>query len=527
MKVLVSDSLSQGGLDLLAKEENFEVDVKTNLIPDELVERISDYDGLIIRSATKVTERVVEAAKRLKAIGRAGVGIDNIDLDAATRHGILVVNTPAGNTISAAEHTLALMLALSRKILSAGVSLRNDEWARSNFTGVELYGKVLGVIGVGRIGSEVARRAQAFGMETIAFDPYISAEAAEKQGLRLVKREELFEQADYISIHIPLSQETYHSISDDEFALMKPEARLINCARGGIIDEDALYEALKEKQIAGAALDVFEKEPPIGNPLLTLENLLATPHLGVSTAEAQVHVAVEVAQQVINALRGLPVTSAVNQPKMDWRTIEVFGPYLTLAEKIGSFHAQIVEGQISELKIHYNGDLFDEEDISLITVALQKGLLAPVLQTNVNYVNAPFLIKQRGIRVIETKSSSDGNFANSIAITVITDQGERTIEGTAFGQKDLRIVRIDQHYVNAKPEGYTLLIYNLDLPGMIGLLGTILGNHNINISDMAVGRASIGERAVMVINVDSHVPREVLQQIANQDQIDFVKQIKL
>ena len=219
MKVLVSDSLSQGGLDLLAKEENFEVDVKTNLIPDELVERISDYDGLIIRSATKVTERVVEAAKRLKVIGRAGVGIDNIDLDAATRHGILVVNTPAGNTISAAEHTLALMLALSRKILSAGVSLRNDEWARSNFTGVELYGKVLGVIGVGRIGSEVARRAQAFGMETIAFDPYISAEAAEKQGLRLVKREELFEQADYISIHIPLSQETYHSISDDEFAL--------------------------------------------------------------------------------------------------------------------------------------------------------------------------------------------------------------------------------------------------------------------------------------------------------------------
>ena len=526
MKVLVSDPLSPQGLDLLAKEVDFEVDIKTELTPDELIERIGDYDALIIRSTTKVTTEVIEAAKRLKVVGRAGVGVDNVDVEAATRHGILVVNTPTGNTISAAEHTLTMMLALARNIVPASVSLKKGEWTRSKFTGVELYGKVLGVIGLGKIGSEVVHRAQAFGMETIAFDPYISSEAAEKLGIRLVKREELLKGADYISIHTPLIPETYHSISTHEIALMKPTCRLINCARGGIIDEAALYIALKEGRIAAAALDVFEDEPPIDNPLLTLENLLVTPHLGASTAEAQTHVAIEIAQQVINALRGLPVTNAVNQPKMDWQTIEVFGPYLTLAEKIGSFQAQIVEGQISEIQIHYRGDLFNE-DITPITVALQKGLLTPVLQTNVNYVNAPFIIKQRGIRVTETKSHSEGNFANSITITVVTDQAERTIEGTTFGQKDLRIVRIDQHHVNAKPEGYMILIYNQDQPGMIGMLGTILGNHHINISDMTVGRSHIGERAVMVINVDSQAPREVLQHIANQNRIYFVKQVKL
>ncbi|MCZ6680436.1 MAG: phosphoglycerate dehydrogenase [Candidatus Poribacteria bacterium] len=526
MRVLVSDSLSQSGLDLLAKEADLKVDVETNLASDELIDRIGVYDALIIRSATKVTAEVIDAAKQLKVIGRAGVGVDNIELDAATRHGILVVNTPTGNTIAAAEHTMTTMLALSRNILPAGISVRNGEWTRSKFMGVELYGKTLGIIGLGRIGAQVAHRAQAFEMEIIAYDPYISAEAAEKLGVHLVKREDLFKRADYISLHTLLSPETYYSISDAELALMKPECRLINCARGGLIDEAALYCALKEGRIAGAALDVFEKEPATGNPLLTLDNVLATPHLGASTAEAQIHVAVEVVHQVINALRGLPVTNAVNQPKIDWQTLEVFGPYLTLAERIGSFQAQIVDGQISEIQIDYRGDLFDE-DVTPITVALQKGLLTPVLQTNVNYVNAPFLIQQRGIRITETKTRSDGNFANSIAITVITDGGKREIEGTTFGQQDARIVRIDQHHVNVKPEGYMILISNQDQPGMIGLIGTILGHNHINIADMAVGRSRIGEHAVMVINVDSLVPRDVIQHIANQDQIFFVKQVKL
>ena len=525
-KVLVSDLLSQQGLDVLTESGDFEVDVILDLSHQELLDRIADYNALLIRSATKVTAEVIDAATQLKVVGRAGVGVDNIDVQAATRNGILVVNTPTGNTIAAAEHTIAMLLALSRNIVPAGISLKNRTWRRNDFIGVELYGKIFGTIGLGRIGREVTKRVQAFGMQVIAYDPYISASAAEKIGIRLVDREALFQESDYISIHTHLNAETYHSIGASEFALMKPSCRLINCARGGIIDEDALYHALKTEQFAGAALDVFEDEPATDTPLLDLENVLALPHLGASTSEAQEHVAVEVAQQVRNALRGQPVANAVNQPNIDPRTLDILGPYLELAEKIGSFHAQIVEGQISAIKIHYNGTLFQEEDVTPVTVALQKGLLAPVL-ANVNYVNAPFLIKQRGISVTETKSESEANYANSIAITVTTDKGETVIEGTAYGKKDIRIVSIDQLHINVRPTGHILLIYNSDQPGMIGLMGTILGEHNINIADMTVGRSRLSELAVTLINVDSPVPRHVLQMIASQKKIDFVKQVFL
>ncbi len=525
-RVLVSDLLSQQGLDVLTESGDFEVDVSLDLSHAELLERIADYNALLIRSATKVTAEVINAATQLKVIGRAGVGVDNIDVQAATRNGILVVNTPTGNTIAAAEHTVAMLLALARNIVPAGISLRNRTWQRNNFIGVELYGKVFGTVGLGRIGREVAGRAQAFGMQVIAYDPYISASAAEKIGIRLVDRETLFQESDYISVHTHLNAETYHSIGESEFSLMKPSCRLINCARGGIIDEDALYHALTSGQLAGAALDVFENEPATDTPLLDLENVLALPHLGASTSEAQEHVAIEVAQQVRNALRGEPVANAVNQPNIDPRTLDILGPYLRLTEKIGSFHAQIVEGQISAIKIHYNGTLFQEEDVTPLTVALQKGLLAPVL-ADVNYVNAPFLIKQRGISVTETKSASEANFANSIAITVVTDTGESVIEGTAFGKKDIRIVRINQLHINVRPTGYILLIYNSDQPGMIGLMGTILGEHNINIADMTVGRSRLWDLAVTLINVDSPVPRHVLQTIASQKKIDFVKQVFL
>ena len=525
-KVLVSDLLSQQGLDVLTESGDFEVDVILDLSHEELLDRIADYNALLIRSATKVTAEIIAAATQLKVIGRAGVGVDNIDVQAATRNGILVVNTPTGNTIAAAEHTIAMLLALARNIVPAGISLRNKTWQRNDFIGVELYGKNFGTIGLGRIGREVTRRVQAFGMRVLAYDPYISANAAEKIGIRLVDRETLFQESDYISIHTHLNAETYHSISASEFARMKPSCRLINCARGGIIDEAALYDALKAGELAGAALDVFENEPATDTPLLDLENVLALPHLGASTSEAQEHVAIEVAQQVKNALQGEPVANAVNQPKIDPRTLDILGPYLELAEKIGSFHAQIVEGQISAIKIHYNGTLFQKEDVTPVTVALQKGLLAPVL-ANVNYVNAPFLIKQRGISVTETKSESDANFANSVAITVTTDKGDAVIEGTAFGKKDIRIVRIDQLHINVRPTGYILLIYNSDQPGMIGLMGTILGEHNINIADMTVGRSRLWEVAVTLINVDSPVPRHVLQTIASQKKIDFVKQVFL
>ncbi|MYF97947.1 phosphoglycerate dehydrogenase [Candidatus Poribacteria bacterium] len=523
-KVLVSDLLSQQGLDVLIKNGNFKVDVELELSPEQLLERIGNYDALLIRSETRVTADVIDAAKQLKVIGRAGVGVDNIDVEAATRNGILVVNTPTGNTIAAAEHTIALLLALARNIVPAGISLKNRTWQRSDFIGVELYGKVFGTVGLGRVGREVTQRAHAFGMQLIAYDPHISANAADKLGVRLVDRQTLFCESDYISIHTILNADTYHSIGEAEFQLMKPSGRLINCARGGIIDEEALFHALKEKRIAGAALDVFEDEPAIENPLLELDNVLALPHLGASTTEAQEHVAIEVAQQVINALNDKPIANAVNQPKIDPRVFDILGPYLELAEKIGSFHAQIVEGQVSAIRIHYSGTLFQKEDVTPITVALQKGILTPVL-TEVNYVNAPFLIKQRGISVTETKSDAQADFANLMTVTVITDKGETILAGTTFGKKDIRIVLINQLHLNVTPEGYILLIYNRDQPGMIGLIGTILGKHNINIADMTVGRSVIGEYALTVITVDSLVPRNVINTIAAQEKIDFVKQV--
>lgn len=328
LRILVSDPLSQHGLNMLASEQDFEVDVKTDLTPDELIERIGDYDALIVRSRTQVSASVIDAAERLQVIGRAGVGVDNIDLQAATDQGILVVNAPASCTIAVAEQTLALLLALSRNMLPAATALKRGEWIRSTFLGVELYGKVLGVIGLGRIGTEVIRRAKVFGMQTIGFDPYISDSAAQKMGIHLVKREDLFRRADYICIHVPFSPETHHSIGDYEFSLMKPGCRLINCARGGIVDEAALLRALKNGKIAGAAIDVFETEPPIDHPLLKLDNVLATPHLGACTIEAQTHVAEEIVRQVTQALRGLPVTNAVNHPKRDLRNQKGIEPYL-------------------------------------------------------------------------------------------------------------------------------------------------------------------------------------------------------
>lgn len=525
-KVLVSDLLSQQGLDVLINSGDFKVDVELELSHEHLLKRIADYDALLIRSGTRVTTDVIDAAKQLKVIGRAGVGVDNIDVEAATRSGILVVNTPDGNTIAAAEHTIALLLALARNLVPAGISLKERIWERNDYIGVELYGKVFGTVGLGKIGREVAKRANAFGMKLIAFDPFITANTAEKMGVRLVDRDSLFRESDFISVHALLTAETYHSIGESEIRLMKPTVRIINCARGGIIDETALYTALIENKIAGAALDVFEDEPAIDSPLLELDNVLALPHLGASTTEAQEHVSIEVAQQVINALQGKPVANAVNQPKIDPRMYDILGPYLKLAEKIGSFHAQIVEGQISAIKIHYSGTLFQQEDVKPISVAVQKGLLSPVL-SEVNYVNAPFLVKQRGISVTQTKSDAESDYSNLITVTVTTDKGDTILAGTTFGRKEIRIVRINQLDLNATPEGHILVIYNRDQPGMIGLIGTILGEHDINIADMTVGRSRLGEYALTLINVDSLVPRSVLKSIAAREKIDSVKQVIL
>ena len=523
MKVLISDSLSQSGLDLLYNQPNIITDLKPELSPDELITLIGDYDALIIRSRTQVTKAVIEAANNLKVIGRAGVGVDNIDVSSATQKGILVFNTPAGNTIAAAEHTIALMLSLSRHILPAGISLRNQEWSRGKFMGSELYGKTFGVIGVGRIGSEVIRRLQAFDMKLLAYDPYISVQAADRLGIKLVDRNTLIQTADYISIHVPLTPETHHSISTDEFALMKSNCRLVNCARGGIIDESALYIALKDQQIAGAALDVFEHEPPADHRLMELDNFLSTPHLGASTTEAQNMVAIEVAQKVVDSLHQLPIENAVNQPNME--KFDILQPYLRLAERIGSFQSQIVEGQISGIRIRYNGEIFNQ-DVTLVSVAVQAGLLRPILQGNVNYVSAPLEIKQRGISISETKHSTPNQFTNSLAVTVVTNQGERIIEGTVLTSDDIRLVSIDDIHLHAEPEGHMIVIYNRDQPGMIGMIGTMLGDYGINIADMAVGRKDEADHALMLINVDSKVPRHVVEKIKSLPTIMFVKQVK-
>lgn len=526
MKILVSDKLSQEGIDILKSREDIEVDLRPDLTHGQLLECIENYDAMIIRSTTTVSEDLLEAATNLKVIGRAGVGVDNVDIDAATRLGILVVNTPTSNTISATEHTITLMLALSRNVPQADDSLRNGTWNRSKFIGVELFNKVLGVIGLGRIGSEVVKRAKAFGMTTIAYDPYISQEGAKKIGVKLVSFEEVLSQSDYISLHVPYSSETHHLIEKKEIGLMKSEARIINCARGGVIDEGALYDALKNDKIAGAALDVFEEEPVKDSPLFELDNVVVTPHLGAATEEAQVSVATEVAKHVINALQGKPVPTAINQISIAPDKMEFLSPYLKLAEKIGSFQAQILNKPISEIQVKYGGRLYDEP-VKPITVALQKGLLTPGLQNSVNYVNAPFLIEKRGIKLTETKENVSYDFTNLISVTVKADDQESTVAGTIFGKSDPRIVLIDDYHIKAIPSGYVILLYNKDLPGMIGTVGTILGENGINIADMSVGRTTSKSLALMVINIDSLAPKELLQKINDLDNIFYVKQLKL
>ena len=529
MKVLISDSLSQSGLDLLAEQDDFETDVKSDLTEEELIYHIGNYDALIIRSATQVTTEVLAAAGQLKVIGRAGVGIDNVNVNKATEQGVLVFNTPNGNTVAAAEHTITLMLSLSRRLLPAGISLKNGEWDRGRFVGNELYRKTLGVIGLGRIGIEVAKRVQTFGMEIIAFDPYISSNAAEKLGIQLVDQDELIRKSDYISLHLPLTNDTHHSISYREFDMMKSNCRLINCARGGLVDETALLEALKNGKISGAALDVFEEEPPDNSALMELDNFIATPHLGAYTSEAQDHVAREIVQKVIDSLRGFPIDGAINQPRMD--QFEELRPYLLLAERLGSFQAQLLEsqlleGQITEIRIQYNGNIF-KGDVNLLSTACQVGLLKSALHTNINYVNASLFTQQRGIQISETKKLADDNFSNSIVVTVVTDKTEQLVEGTSFGNDDTRIVRVDDLYLNAKLEGHIILIYNLDIPGMIGRIGTVLGKHEINIADMTCGRKQIGSLALMLINIGESIPIEIMHEISELDNVTFAKQIKL
>ncbi|MBM3213032.1 phosphoglycerate dehydrogenase [Candidatus Poribacteria bacterium] len=527
MKILIADSLASKGIEILRKEQDIEVDVNTKISRDELLKVIGEYHALIVRSRTKVTREVIEAGDCLKIIGRAGVGVDNVDVGAATRRGILVVNTPEGNTISAAEHTMSLILALSRNIALANASLKSRKWEREKFMGVELYNKTLGIIGLGRIGTEVAKRASAFGMNIIAADPYIAPEYAKRLNIRLADFSDILQNSDYISFHLTLTDDTYHLLGEKEFEQMKKGVRIVNTARGEICDEKALYNAIISGKVAGAALDVFEEEPPLNSKLLELDSVLATPHLAASTDQAQLNVAVEVAQQVLKALRGQPVNNAVNMPPMDPKEAEKLLPFINIAEKMGSFQSQLMEGHVTEVNVEYKGEI-NEYNTAIVSIAFQKGLVESSFGNTVNYINTPVIARERGIKLTETKSSEVGDFSNIISFTVKTDKGERHIAGTIFGTRDARIIRIDKYRVDVTPRGYILLVLSHhDKPGLMGALGTVLGNSNINIVTMSLAREYDDGDSMVIINLDNAIPEEVMKQIRTIEGISKAKLVNL
>ncbi len=527
-RVLVSDKLSDEGLAVLRENPSVDLVVKTGLAPDALAEELRDADALLVRSATQVTAEMIAAAPKLVVIGRAGVGVDNIVVEAATKRGIVVCNSPEGNTVAAAEHTMALMLALARNVAAANASVAAGEWKRSAFIGVELLNKTLGVIGLGKIGSEVAVRAQAFGMRVIGHDPFVAADRAKRLGVEVVELDDLLARSDFITIHVPLTRDTQHLIGSSNLAKVKRGVRIINCSRGAAIDEAALAEAIKDGVVAGAGLDVFEKEPPTDSPLLGLKGVVLTPHLGASTEEAQLKVAVDVAQQVIDVLAGRPARSAVNVIPVSPEALRALEAYLPLAEKLGSLQGQLAEMPIRSVELIYAGQLA-EEDSRLLTRAFLKGLLAPIIDEPVNLVNASLIAESRGLRMIESRSRQPEDYVSLITSRVSADGAERTVAGTIFGRNEPRIVRIDDYRVDFAPQGHMLVSMHIDQPGMIGRVGSILGEHNVNIAGMHVGRSKPepGGLSVMVLALDGPVPGPVLELLYKVDGIRTIQPVEL
>ncbi len=531
MKVLVADKLEEDGLKLLKKEKKIQSDVKLGLSPEELKKIIGDYDAVIVRSATRLTKDIIEQGKSLKVIGRAGVGVDNVDLEAATKQGIIVMNTPEGNTTATAEHTMTMMMALARKIPQAYVSLSQGKWKREEFLGTELSGKTLGIIGLGRIGKEVAKKASlGLGMKVIAFDPFLTDQSIKPMGVSTCDFKTLVKEADFITVHTPLTPETKYLINRAAFAQMKQGVRIINCARGGIIEEKALLEAIRSGKVAGAALDVFEKEPPDGNPLLKCSEVIATPHLGAATREAQENVSVAVVNQVVDALYNRAIRNAVNLPSVDPETYKILRPWIVLAERMGLIHTQLFGGKLREVTVRYGGEV-TQYPVAALTVAVLKGLLAPISGGNVNFVNAPALARQRGIAVVESKITEAKDFSNFIEIETSEnhEKNPNRIMGTLFGNRDPRIVRINEFLLDAEPKGYMLFIYNEDRPGVVGTLGNILGRNDVNIAAMTLGRIKKQSKtmALTIINTDQDVPPKALDEIKKFPAIIDVKLVKL
>jgi len=526
MKILISDNLSGYGVELLRRYEQFQVDVKTGLKPEELKKIIGQYQALIVRSETKVTADILSGADNLRVIGRAGTGVDNIDVPVATQKGIVVMNAAAGNSVTTAEHTISLLMSLARKIPQAHGKLKSGKWDKKSFMGVELAGKTLGVIGLGNIGKIVALRGVGLAMKVVAFDPFISKEIASKAGIELDTLDEVFRRADFISVHTPLTDETRGIIGEAAIAKMKDGVRIINCARGGLVDEDALCQAIKSGKVAGAALDVFVQEPlPADHPLLALDEVIVTPHLGASTSEAQDSVAITIAEQVANYLSSGAITGAVNVPAVTAEVLESIGPYITLGEKLGSFQAQFFNNPVSEVRINYSGEVADF-DVRPITQAVLTGLLKSV-SARVNQVNASLIAEERGLRVKESKELGAQDFTSLVEVTVGNENSEGRVAGTIFGRAEQRIVTIDSYRLDAVPAGHMLLLHNDDQPGVVGCVGTFLGDHQINIAQLYLSRNRAGGTALAVYQVDSALDASTLAELARAQHVLSVKQISL
>lgn len=528
LKVLVSDPISDLGLQQLTDAADVAVEKKTGLSEDELVEIIGEYDALLVRSQTKVTDRILSAGKKLKVVGRAGVGVDNIDLEAATKRGIIVINAPDGNTITTCEHTFAMMMALARHIPQAYRKTVEGVWDRKSFLGVELRNKVLGVLGMGRIGSEVAKRAKAFGMDVIGYDPFLSEDRADKLGVRLGTVEDIIREADFITVHTPLTKETRHMIGKAQFERMKHGVRIINCARGGIIDEMALKEAIDEGIVAGAAFDVFEEEPPRpDHPFLNHPKIIVTPHLGASTIEAQENVAIDVSEQVLHILRGEAFKNAVNMPPVAPAVHAKLEPYFELGTKLGSLLAQLADGAVREVQVSYSGELSDVETTPLTRYILT-GILAHHLgEEQVNIVSSSHLAKTRGVEVVVQQSTATKGFTNLITVTLKTREGQHSAAGTLLNGYGARIVQIDPYPVDIPPEGHLLLISHTDKPGIIGRVGTLLGGNDVNIATMQVGRKDVGGSAIMILTIDKPAPQPVIEELKKLPDLMNAKVITL
>ena len=525
-KVLVSDPVAAEGVAIL-RRAGLEVDVRTGLTSEELIGIIGAYDALAVRSETKVTAAVLDAAKNLKIIGRAGVGVDNIDVAKATERGVLVVNSPEGNTIAAAELTVTLLLSLARSVPQAHMSMKAGQWKRSQFVGIEVYGKTVGIIGLGKIGREVAKRLRAMEMKILAYDPFLSAEQAESLGVQSVDLEALYSRSDFLTVHIPKTKETAGMIADAQISRMKDGVRLVNVARGGIYDEASVLRGLESGRIAGIAFDVWESEPlPADYALALHPRVIATPHLGASTEEAQVGVAVDIAEQIVEVLAGGSARAAVNMPSLPAELLGRTAPYLSLAEKLGSIKAQLARGSVTAVEVRYEGE-FDAAQTVHLTRAVLKGLLTPALGESVNYVNAPALALARGIKVTESRGPRGGEYERQLTVLATDDRGTHAASGTVFGKSDPHVVYLDTYPVDFRPSGYHLMVRNEDQPGRIGKIGTMLGDAGVNIAGMYVGRDEKDGTAVMAISIDGPAPEGALESIRALSGILSVRTIHL